>query len=484
MAARVKRLPPTAWVTFQHIAEQALWLLLFAVQAPILGPKAFGLISIVMVFVGFCEYVVANVATEVLLSIRDVSPQQYSTVTATCLGISAAMGLAMFVSAEPLATLFNDPQVAPITRALAFLPLLSALSSAPTAAIKRDLHFQSTAVRGVTSLVVAGSVSLVLTLSGAGVWALVAQALLQRAVSAVVLWRVAPLRLQLAWSWTHLREMLRLAGKLAVSCVMNWSSAQLPKFILGVWIGLTDLGLFSLAGRLTDILTQIAIDPRASVARVALRNLFNENPDRMAPAVRQMIQQMSVICFPLFVGAAAIVPALFHVWLDARWTGAILPSQLLLLTGVPTVTFYASTAILLASGRQGAEAIVATVQTVSTAVVAAIFAPFGLIAASLGLAARPWAFAALPVYFLRTRARVGLKASLAPQLMPLALSLLMGAAVCALRGPLEAHLEGIPLLATLVAAGVAIYVALVLVAMPGFVGGLTRRSGAAFHGAS
>jgi O-antigen/teichoic acid export membrane protein len=193
---------------------------------------------------------------------------------------------------------------------------------------------------------------------------------------------------------------------------------------------------------------------------------------------------MSVICFPLFIGAAAIAPTLFHVWLDARWTGAIVPAQLLLLAGVPTVMFYCSTAIFLASGRQGTEAIIATVQTVSTAVVAALFAPFGLIAAALGLALRPWLFATLPVYFLSTRARVDLQASLAPQLLPLLLSGLMGACVWALHGLLESHLEGILLLVTLVAAAAGIYVILLLVAMPGFVGHLARRSGAALHGAS
>ena len=476
----LRRLPPTAWVTFQHVTEQALWLVLFAIQAPVLGPKPFGLISIVMVFVGFCEYVVANVATEVLLSIRGISPRHYSTVTTTCLIISALLGCALYLGADRLALVFHDTQVASIARALAFLPVLSALASAPTAAIKRDMEFRGTAVRGVTSLAVAGSVSLILTLGGAGVWALVAQALLQRLVSAVVLWRISPVRFALAWSWVCLLEMQRLAGKLAVSCVMNWSAGQLPRLILGLWLGLVDLGLFSLASRLVDILTAVAIDPKTTVARVSLRNFF-QDPEGLRVAVRRMFEQMSVVCFPLCVGGAVVIPTLFHAWLDARWTGAIVPAQLLLLTGIPTVTFYCTTAILLALNRQGSEAIVATTQTVSMALVAAAFAPFGLIAVTLAFALRPWVLAPLPITFLLKRARLNFGVVVGSQALPLLIAVLMGLAVWGLRIELEGRLEAAAALAVLVGAGAVIYAALVYLTMPQVVGVLSRRPGAAAH---
>jgi polysaccharide transporter, PST family len=476
-------MPATAWVTLQHIVEQALWLLLFVIQAPVLGPKPFGLISIVMVFVGFCEYVVGSVATEILLSIREISPRHYSTVTASCLAISAALGLGLFLEADLLARVFHDAQVANIARALAFLPVLAALASTPTAAIKRDMHFKGTAIRGVASLAVAGSVSLALTLTGAGVWALVAQALLQRIVSAIVLWKISPVRFALSWSWSQLREMQRLAGKLALSCVMNWSSGQLPRLILGLWLGLVDLGLFSLASRLVDILTQVAIDPKTTVARVYLRSV-HQDPEGLRTAARRMIEQLSVICFPLCAGGAAVTPTLFHVWLDARWTGAIVPAQLLLLTGIPTVTFYCTTAVLLALNKQGSEAIIATTQTASIALVAAVAAPFGLLAASIAFALRPWLLVPLPITFLLRRARLGFGVVVGAQALPLASALLMGVSVWALGSRLEGHIEAARLLAILVAAGVIIYTALLLLTMPRLLGSFTRRLGAAAaHGA-
>ena len=192
-----------------------------------------------------------------------------------------------------------------------------------------------------------------------------------------------------------------------------------------------------------------------------------------------MFRQLSFMCFPLCVGGAAVVPTLFHVWLDARWTGAIVPAQLLLLTGIPTVTFYCTTAVLLALNKQGSEAIVATTQTASIAAVAAVFAPLGLAAVAAAFAARPFVLVPLPITFLVRRAGLTLRVVLGSQAVPFLLSLVMGAVVWGLRVELENRVEAMALLPILVFAGAGIYATLTYFTMPQLVGNLTKRFGGA-----
>ena len=63
-------LSPTAWVTTQALLTQLIGLLLFAIQAPLLGPKAFGLVAIVMAFIGICEMLMSDASAECLISIK------------------------------------------------------------------------------------------------------------------------------------------------------------------------------------------------------------------------------------------------------------------------------------------------------------------------------------------------------------------------------------------------------------------------------
>jgi len=162
------------------VFSQVFALALFAIQAPVLGPKAFGLISIVMVFVGFCEYVTGEAAAESLISIREIDDAHFHTMTAVNVALSVVIGVAVFIGANTIARWFGDPDLAAILRVMAVLPAISAFAAAPTAATKRECNSGRWQCASIGSLFIGGIVGLILTLAGAGVWALVWQAIVTR----------------------------------------------------------------------------------------------------------------------------------------------------------------------------------------------------------------------------------------------------------------------------------------------------------------
>jgi O-antigen/teichoic acid export membrane protein len=184
---------------------------------------------------------------------------------------------------------------------------------------------------------------------------------------------------------------------------------------------------------------------------------------------------LTVFCFPLCVGGAAIVPTLFHVWLDPRWVGAIVPAQLLLLTCIPLCTQYVSGAALLAMNFQRAEALVSMVQTATTVVAVAVCAPFGLVAASIGIAARPFLMLPLTAGMLQRRCGIPASAILGPQWPALAASLTMGVCVWVLRVALEPVVKDAVALPILVLTGAGTYLLLVRLTMPSVVEHFLRR---------
>ena len=468
------KLSPTSWLTTKTVFSQFFALVLFAIQAPLLGPRAFGLISIVMVFVGFCEYVPGEAAAEALISIRKIEDEHFSTMTVANVVLSLLIGIAVFLGADQIARWFGDPEVARVLRVMALLPAISAFTAAPTAATKRDMQFQPLAVRSIGSLLVGGMVGLVLTLTGAGVWALVWQAIVTRLVASVVLWYAVPLKFSMRFSARHFHDLVQFAAPSMVSKFLTWGSQQIPRVILGLFWGSTELGLFSLAARLGDILMEVAVVPRYAVARVELRSHATD-PAALDAALQRILTILSVFCFPLCVGGAAIVPTLFHVWLDPRWVGAIVPAQCMLLTCVALVTQYMSGAALLALNFQRTEAVVSVAQTLATIVAVAVCAPFGLLTAAIGIAARPFVLLPLSVGLLKRYCGIPPAAVFRPQWPALAASLVMGACVWLLRIALEPLTSEAVALPILVVAGAGIYVALVGLTMPTVVAHFVSR---------
>ncbi len=480
-----KRLSPTSWLTTKTVFSQLFAVGLFAIQAPVLGPRAFGLMSIVMVFVGFCEFVPCEAAAESLISVRDVERRHFDSMNSVILGFSLLFGAGVFLGANGCARLFGDPELAPILRWMAVLPALTAICAAPTAATKREMEFGPLALRSILSLIAGGLVGLVLTLAGFGVWALVWQALVTRIVAAIVLWYAVPLKFRLGFSRRHFIELARYAAPTLLSRVMSWGGPQIPRFLFGLFWGPAQLGLFSLAGRLADILMEVAVVPRYAVARVELRRFAGttagvaSDPAGLSAGMRNAVTLMSVFCFPLCVGGAVVVPTLFHVWLDPRWTGSIVPTQLMLLGCMAAITHYCAGATLLALNLQLAEAAASIAQTITTVLVVFVSAPFGIAAGSAAVAGRPFVLLPLPVELLRRTAGLRAQDILGPQVPALIASMIMGAGVWLVRLQIEPLMSGLLTLGILALTGAGLYVLMISMLMPTFAAQMIRRSTAA-----
>jgi O-antigen/teichoic acid export membrane protein len=457
---------PTAWVTVQTVLTQIIGLALFAVQAPLLGPTAFGLFSFVMVFISLCEIVLGSGATDALLSIATIESRHYAVVTTVSLLVALALGVAIFAAASPLAAFCGQPALVPLFRWMAVLPVINAFGPAPNAATKRDMLFRPLAVRAIVGQLAGGIVGVVLALRGYGAWALVWQAIIQRLVSVLILWLAVPIKLRFTWSRSHFREVWKFAAPVILSSVMGWAWGQIPRLVLGLFLGPTDLGLFSMAARLNDIVVQAAIFPSTAVARVSLRHLAANTEARDA-AIHRVLFRMSALCFPLCIGGAAALPALFHVWLDPRWAGAIVPSQLMLLSCVPLVAAYMSSAVLLASNQQPADAFLSTLQAVLIALFALVSAPFGLLVAVAALAVRPVLMLPIQLGVLARKCAVRAHVMLRPQIPMLVASTLLGIGMGWLRSYLEARYGGVIALTLVCGAGAVSYGLLMIVFFQG-----------------
>ena len=272
----MRKISPTSWLTAQNLFKQIFAIALFAIQAPMLGPRAFGLIALVMVFIGFCEYVLEIAGTDALISVKDIEERHYSTMTTVNVACGITLGALIFAVAPRIATVFREPELVPILRFMAVLPILTVLASAPNAACRRELQFEPLVTRVLVSTTAGGIVGLILTFMHFGVWALVWQATIQRVLNVAILWRLVKMPFRMGFSVPHFKELRRYAAPMLVSQTMSWAADQVPRYILGFFLGASELGLFSLAARLSDIVVQLAVSPRYGVARIEMRQFADQ----------------------------------------------------------------------------------------------------------------------------------------------------------------------------------------------------------------
>lgn len=465
------RLSPTVWVTVEKISQQGVGLLLFAVMAPILGPRAYGLFALVMVLIGFCELVIVEAATEAVICVEHPTDRHLATANVGALAAAVLAALASVAIAPWIADFYGEPELGPLFRLLAALPVISALNAVPIAVLSRERHFRTLALRSILGIFIGGGAGLALALTGAGVWALAVQALVQRAVEMIVLWSGSGTKFHLGWSGPHAKDLAHYARSVFLSRSMNWIGSQSPRLIVGKLLGTEALGLLTLGWRLLDILIQLAVLPRCRVARLEFTR-YRTDRTGLDAAFVELLREIAFLALPLCLGGAAILPSLFAVWLDARWQGGVLPAQLLLVTAAILAIYYGCASLLLALGRADREALISTVQTISSILLISVAAPFGLTAAVAALAGG-W-LVLLPIPLLLARAEGGAKPlALAARLAPLLLAAgVMGVVTYLIGDMLMPRLGPAAILVIQLLVGIALYASLVLV----LAGDLARRT--------
>lgn len=395
MTFRLPSLAPFAWITVERLTQQILWIVLFSILAPILGPRPYGLFSLVMVFVGVCEYILIDGATEALVTVRDCDHLHTSTANLALCALALAMTAIMCALAPLFGHLLHDDEFAKLMWVLAPLPVLSSLSAAPIAIMRRALEFRKLAVRSIAGLMIGGIFGIVLALAGLGVWALAAQVVGQRLAEVTIAWFSVPERLRFAWSRGRFVEMRAIGLNIFAARAMSFAAGQIPRIAIGSTLGPTELGLFTLATRFLDIVMFAAVMPITSVGRIELRHAAPGSPE-FGRIFSVMIQNVSFLAFPCLLGVAALAPELFHVWLDQRWAAGVIPTQLVVLSGLPLVLCYGIDAALLAAGLSALFRRMSTLQATTLIATTLVAAPFGLNALCLALAARPWVL--LPLF--------------------------------------------------------------------------------------
>ena len=255
------------------------------------------------------------------------------------------------------------------------------------AVLKHQLRFAPLAFRSILGLAIGGVCGVALAFHGAGVWSLVAQALAQRVAENVILWSSARTRFALTWSLSHFQELWSFAANVFLSRAAGYVSGQMPRLILGAFLGPYELGLFVFASRLPEVFIWTTIVPSTSVARVTLRQ-FAPGEDQLFPAFARHLENTALLAFPICCGAAAVIPLVFALALDARWQPAALPAQIMILAVIPNLVHSMGTSVLLALRFPRAEVLISLAQAVSNAVFVLCAAPFGLVVVSCAILSR------------------------------------------------------------------------------------------------
>jgi O-antigen/teichoic acid export membrane protein len=322
-----------SWKALSQVVGQVTSLVVLVILAHELGPHAYGLAGMVLVF-STLVFVFADVALGSALiqrselDVADLDTVFWFSAATGLLFTGAALGLAGVV-----ARFFGDPEVAPLIRAFSPTFFVTALSTVPYAVLARELDFKILELRKMGAALLAAVVAVAMAFSGAGAWAIIAQQLTFATASTVLVWGLGSWRPRLRLSGARLRRMSGFSLDVFGTRILFYVERNLDNTLVGRFLGPSALGIYALSYNLMLVPLERIGGPMAEVLFPAFARISGDLP-RMRDAWLRAVRLLTAIVAPAMLLLIALAPDVVPVVMGSQWHAAVPVVQLLAWVGL------------------------------------------------------------------------------------------------------------------------------------------------------
>lgn len=358
------------------------------VLARLLAPSEFGLLAMVLLFVGLGEIFRDFGLSSAAVQAPSLSREQRDLLFWANTGIGVALAVIIFAGAGLIADLFGQPALTPIAQALAVTFVVNGMATQYRAGLNRRMQFRALAVVSVAAQAVGLVVAVLAAIGGAGYWALVAQQIAIAVASLVLFVGYARWIPGKPRRGVPMRGFFRYGWQLMATQLIGYASNNTDNLIIGLRFGVEPLGLYNRAFQLLmNPLNQLRT-PATTVALPVLSRLQDDD-DRFSAFIVRAQLVLAVSFGPALAIAAGAAAPLVQLFLGPQWTAAGPLFALLCVAAVMQMLAFVGYWIYLSRGLTGQllqYTLVAFVIKVASIVIGS---NWGLLGVAIGYAVAP-----------------------------------------------------------------------------------------------
>ena len=221
------------WGALNNGTMQILNVLIGILLARLLSNADYGLMGMLAVFTAVAGALQESGFTSAIANIENPTDNDYNSVFWFSTIVSWCSYLVLFFCAPLIADFFHHAELVNLSRFLFVSLLFSAIGTAPTAYLFKNIMVKETTILRVSSLVVSGIVGIVLALQNYGYWSLAWQQVLYITLTSLGRFFIIPWRPSLKISFAPIRRMFSFSYKILITTVVNIVSQNLLTFIFG-----------------------------------------------------------------------------------------------------------------------------------------------------------------------------------------------------------------------------------------------------------
>ena len=421
---KTKMLKTLTWVSIDKFGQQLAQLFIGIILARLLTPHDYKLIGVLMIFIALSSVMIDGGFGQALIRKQDATPTDFSTIFYLNLSISGLLYIILFFSAPLIAIFFSEPELVKISRILFLTILFYAIYFVQYVVLNKKLDFRTLALINISSVVVSGTLGIVLAFNGYGVWALVWQQIVSQLMRAILFpilvhWR--PIR---HFSFQVIKDFWNFSIHMLGSTTLNVIFNHIYTILLGRFYPL-QVGYYVQANKLNETVNAASQQILLSGTYPLLVQI-QDDTERLTRIFRKLTTSLSLIVFPLTIVLIAIAKPFILVLIKEQWLSSVILFQLLLAASIFGPLYSLNISVLNARGESKRTLRIEFIKKTLILISLVFCFQYGINSMLIGLIIATYLSYFISIVYIRKILDLKLRSQFSDILPNLALSILLG----------------------------------------------------------
>ena len=326
------------WSFSAQLVSFAIMFLGSLVIARLLSPREMGIYAVSMATIGVLQIIAAFGVGNFIIRATEFDSGTLDTAFTVNAILGLCLGATIFALSFAGAHFLSEPAVATVMRLLALAPIISIFEFRPSSMLQRDLQFKRVSLITTTQAFVTTGVTIAAAWSGES-YLSPAFGALASAVVGVLGYSLSG-RQHVAFRLSTLgwRPMAAFGFRMmSIGGISNVAS-RLSDIILGHFLGLAALGLFSRANNLSSLIFQNVYGTATRVIFAKMSKDYRET-GQLRDTYLKGIRFIAALMGPLLIGLAVLSKPAIQLMYGDKWQGAAIPLSFLMIAQFITLRF-------------------------------------------------------------------------------------------------------------------------------------------------
>lgn len=316
------------WTIIDKSSRQVIQFVIGIILARLLAPEDYGIIGMLGIFIAIATTFTNSGLSSALIQKKECSDADYSTIFFFNFVVALAFYLLIFACAPLIADFYQIPLLKSVTRVIALQLIITGLTTVQATRLTKDLRFKEQSIISICSMLLSGSVGLIMAFCGWGVWALVFQTLVAQVVTSACTWYVSKWTPKLIFSKESFSRLWGFGSKILGSSLINTLYGNLYTLIIGKAFSPSQVGFYNRGNQYALLPVQTIQDMALTVNYPVLAKVQDDN-ERLLRAYKKLMSVPLYILYPVLTGLAVTAPYLIPLMIGDKWQPCVPILQIL-----------------------------------------------------------------------------------------------------------------------------------------------------------